>query len=265
MYPLLRYESHGDPSTPPVVFLHGFMGSARDWSEVIKRLSGTYYCIAIDLPGHGKSLHLAHDQAYTLPGAARCVVRVMQYTEAVPAPVVGYSMGGRLALYLAIHYGHACSRLIVESAGAGIRGEDERAVREHLDEKRAQELERGKFEDFLQRWYCQPVFATLAEHPEKLKRVVEWRRFNEPAELAKALRGMSAGAQAPLWEHLSGLAIPVLLVAGQGDSKYVDTVRAMAELLPHSTVEIVPGAGHNVHVENAPAVAQRIKRFLLEE
>lgn len=262
---LLEYELHGDPSAPPVVFLHGFMGSACDWGEVIEHLSGTYYCIAVDLPGHGKSLDLAGDDAYTPPGAATCVVRTMEHLHLIPAAVVGYSMGGRLALYMATHWGLVCSKLIVESATAGIQGEADRLTRQHADEKRTRDLERGRFEEFLQTWYRQPIFATLAEDPDKLERIIQQRRLNNPTELARVLRGMGAGAQAPLWSHLPGLTIPVLLVAGERDGKYVDILRAMAECLPLAEVEIVPGAGHNVHVENCRAVAERIKRFLLKE
>ncbi|MCK4729198.1 MAG: 2-succinyl-6-hydroxy-2,4-cyclohexadiene-1-carboxylate synthase [Desulfobacterales bacterium] len=262
---LLKYESHGDPSAPPVVFLHGFMGSACDWGEVIEHLSGTYYCIAVDLLGHGKSLDLADDDAYTPPGAATCVVRTMKHLHLIPAAVVGYSMGGRLALYLASHWGLVCSKLIVESATAGIQGEADRVTRQQADEKRARDLERGRFEEFLQTWYRQPLFATLAEDPDKLERIIQQRRLNNPTELARILRGMGAGAQAPLWSHLPGLTIPVLLMAGERDSNYVNIAGAMAKLLPHAVLEIVSGAGHNVHVENCRAVAERIKRFLRKE
>lgn len=258
--PLLHYESHGDPLAPPVIFLHGFMGSTRDWDDVIECLSRTNYCVAVDLPGHGRSLDLA-DDAYTLPGAVRLVLRVMEHTQIIPGAVAGYSMGGRLALHLAIHHSDTCSKLIVESATAGIRGKDERVIRQHLDEKRAEELEQGRFEDFLQTWYGQPLFAALADDPEKLARVLRRRRFNEPTELARALRGMGVGTQVPLWDRLSGVAIPVLLVTGERDSKYVEILRAMAELLPCAALEVVSGVGHNVHVEDPAAVAKRIKGF----
>jgi 2-succinyl-6-hydroxy-2,4-cyclohexadiene-1-carboxylate synthase len=171
-------------------------------------------------------------------------------------------MGGRLALFLAIHYGHLCTSLIIESATPGIRGDDERVRRKEIDEKRAEELQQGKFEDFLQKWYSQPIFRSLAEAPEKLDKILKKRSLNEPEELAKALRGMSVGVQDPLWKHLCDIDIPVLLVTGERDRKYVDIVSTMAELLPHAAAEIVPGAGHNVHVENPSVVAERIKRFL---
>lgn len=173
-------------------------------------------------------------------------------------------MGGRLALHLAIHHGDTCSKLIVESATAGIRGKNERVIRQHLDEKRAEELEQGRFEDFLQTWYGQSVFAALADDSEKLARVLRRRRFNEPTELARALRGMGVGTQVPLWDRLSGVAVPVLLVTGERDSKYVEILRAMAELLPCAALEVVSGVGHNVHVEDPATVAKQIKVFFAQ-
>jgi 2-succinyl-6-hydroxy-2,4-cyclohexadiene-1-carboxylate synthase len=238
------------------------MGSGQDWAEVIELLSNTYYCLTIDLPGHGKSALFTDDRSYTISEASRGIVGAMNKAGISPAPIVGYSMGGRIALDLAIHHGPVCSQLIVESATAGIVNENDRAQRLAEDEKRAMELEQGEFEDFLRTWYRQPIFASLVDDKEKLEDVLRRRRNNKPAELAKAFRGMSVGAQAPLWESLPRLNIPVLLVAGEQDGKYKDIVEKMAMSLPNATVEIVPEAGHNVHVERPSAVAKHIDRFL---
>jgi 2-succinyl-6-hydroxy-2,4-cyclohexadiene-1-carboxylate synthase len=238
------------------------MGSIRDWDDVIEHLSTSRHCLSMDLPGHGKSLRLADDSAYTMPGASQGIVEVMKRVGIGPASIVGYSMGGRLALYLATHYRHMCSRLIVESASAGIVSDSEREERLKLDEEKARELEEGEFEDFLRTWYCQPVFATMAEDPKKLERVLRRRRLNDPRELARSLRGMSVGAQAPLWASLSDLAMPVCLIAGERDGKYVDIVRSMAALMPDVRVEIIEEVGHNVHWENPSAVSECIRNFL---
>ena len=260
--PVLHHKCYGNPSDPPIVFLHGFMGSGQDWAEVIDVLSDTYYCLAIDLPGHGKSLHFTDNRSYTISEASLGVVDAMNKAGISPAPIVGYSMGGRLALNLAIHHRHVCSRLIIESATAGIADENDRALRLAEDEKRALELEQGEFEDFLRTWYRQPIFASLVDSEEELQDVLRQRRKNEPAELAKALRGMSVGAQAPLWESLPRLNMPVLLVTGEQDGKFKNIVQKMATSLPDATVEIVPEAGHNAHVERPSAVARRIDKFL---
>jgi 2-succinyl-6-hydroxy-2,4-cyclohexadiene-1-carboxylate synthase len=265
LHPRLHYELKGKTSNPAVVFLHGFMGSIKDWHEIMDRLADSCRCLAIDLPGHGKSTGLTGQGAYTFGGAASHVLEVMERTKAVPATVMGYSMGGRLALCVALQYRHACRKLIVESATAGIVDEKERAKRKILDQDRGEELERGEFEDFLRTWYCQPIFQTLAESPERLEKVVRQRLFNDPLELARALSGMGVGVQPVLWDRLPGLAIPTLLLAGEKDSKYVDIVQSMATLLPKGRVAIAPGAGHNAHLEKPALVAEYIKDFVLKE
>jgi 2-succinyl-6-hydroxy-2,4-cyclohexadiene-1-carboxylate synthase len=260
--PVLHYKCQGNPSAPPIVFLHGFMGSGQDWDHVIGLMSSSYYCLAVDLPGHGKSLHFTDSGAYAPDSASQGVVETMNRAGISRAAIVGYSMGGRLALDLAVHHGHACSALIVESATAGIEREKDRAKRRALDETWAGKLEQVEFEDFLRTWYRQPVFATVMEDEEKLEEVLRRRRANEPAELARALRGMSVGAQRPLWKSLPGMNTPVLLVAGEQDGKYVDVVLAMAALLRDAHVEIVPGAGHNVHLERPSSMAKHMDTFL---
>jgi 2-succinyl-6-hydroxy-2,4-cyclohexadiene-1-carboxylate synthase len=222
------------------------MGSSKDWHEIIDLLVDSCLCLAIDLPGHGKSTCLKNPGAYTFSETAAQVVRVMEMTKAVPATVMGYSMGGRIALYVALQYRHACSKLVIESATAGIVDEGERAKRKALDRDRAQEISRGKFEDFVRTWYCQPVFQTLAENPERLD-------------------GMGVGMQPSLWGRLHELPIPTLLIAGEKDSKYVGIVQSMAALIPKGRAASVPEAGHNAHLENPDLVAEYTKDFILKE
>jgi 2-succinyl-6-hydroxy-2,4-cyclohexadiene-1-carboxylate synthase len=228
-------------------------------------LADSCLCLAIDLPGHGKSTGLSDQGAYTFAGAASHVVGVIKKTSATPATVMGYSMGGRIALSVAMQYRQGCGKLVIESATAGIIDEKERAKRKALDQDRALELVQGEFEEFLRTWYCQPVFQTLAESPERLETVIRQRLFNDPLELSRALGGMGVGVQPSLWDQLPGLATPTLLLAGEKDSKYVDMVQSMAALLPKGRVAIVPGAGHNVHLENPAQVADHVRTFVLKE
>ena len=264
-HPELHYELRGNPSNPLVVFLHGFMGSSKDWHKIMDLLTDSCLCLAIDLPGHGKSTSLTDQGAYTFVGAASHVVGVIKKTTAAPATVMGYSMGGRIALYVAMQYRHGCGKLVIESATAGIVDEEERAKRKALDQGRAQELGQGKFEEFVRTWYCQPVFQTLAKSPERLETAIRQRLFNDPLELSRALGGMSVGMQPSLWSRLPGLATPALLLAGEKDSKYVDIVQSMATLLPKGRMAIVPGAGHNIHLENPAQVADHVRTFVLKE
>ena len=224
------------------------MGSSEDWRGLTASIGGRAFAVTVDLPGHGASLGLP-PEAYTIEGAARAVVGVLDEMGLERAAVVGYSMGGRLALYLALRYPERWTGVFLESASPGLKSAQERAARRAADEEKARRLETGDFEAFLRDWYEQPLFAPLARNEELLCRTVEARRANDPPELARSLLGMGTGVQPSLWEELAGLRGPTLAVAGELDEKFVGISRRMAALGPRVETAIVPGAGHTVHAE----------------
>jgi 2-succinyl-6-hydroxy-2,4-cyclohexadiene-1-carboxylate synthase len=257
----LNYEVSGDHQPPAILFLHGFMGSSADWREVMAALGDRTFRIAVDLPGHGASLGLPPD-SYTTEGAIRAVVGILDELEVVRPVVAGYSMGGRLALYLALRYPERCAGLLLESASPGLESAGERAARRAADESKAGRLESGDFEAFLLDWYRQPLFASLARDENLLRRTVEARRRNDPAELARSLRGMGTGSQPSLWGELEGLAVPALAVAGGLDEKYAGISWRMARINPRIESAIVPGAGHSVHAETPAGYTSLLGRFV---
>lgn len=257
----LRCTVAGDPRGPAIVFFHGFMGSRADWADALSALDGRLYCVAPDLPGHGASLKLAPEM-YTIEGAARATVDLLNHLGVERSVVAGYSMGGRLALYLALRHRERCAGLFLESASPGIEDATEREARRRSDEETAERLESGDFEDFLRGWYRQPLFATLARNEGLLRKTVEARLRNAPEELARSLRGMGAGSQPSLWGELAGLEVPSLAVAGELDEKYVRISHLMASLSPRMRAAVVPGAGHNVHAEDRAAYLALLEGFL---
>ncbi len=260
MYGLSR-KLFGSPENPDVLFLHGFMGSAADWQDVATAIGGRASCIALDLPGHGGSLDLT-PEAYTMEGTARAVIRTLDELEARRPVIVGYSMGGRLALYLALRYPERCAGLFLESASPGLEGAEERAARRDADEEKAKRLESGDFENFLRDWYRQPLFAPLAREEGLLRQTIEARRRNDPSELARSLRGMGTGSQPSLWEDLEGLTVPTLAVAGELDGKYAGISSRMASISPKVEPVVVPGVGHNAHDEAPAQYVALLGRFL---
>jgi 2-succinyl-6-hydroxy-2,4-cyclohexadiene-1-carboxylate synthase len=260
MYGLSR-KLFGSPENPDVLCLHGFMGSAADWQDVATAIGDRAFCIALDLPGHGGSLDLA-PQAYTMEGTARAVVRTLDDLKARRPVIVGYSMGGRLALYLALRHPERCAGLFLESASPGLESAGERAARREADQEKAKWLESGDFENFLRDWYRQPLFAPLAREAGLLRRTIEARRRNDPTELARLLRGMGTGSQPSLWQELEGLAVPALAVAGQLDGKYVGISSRMASISPKVEPVVIPGVGHDVHDEAPAQYAALLGRFL---
>ena len=245
---MLNHTSHGDPEAPAVVLLHGFLGSAGDWNHIAGALSEEFLCVTPDLPGHGGSIGLP-DDAYNFGGAARAVTGLMDGLGVRRATVAGYSMGGRLALYLALRHPERCAGLFLESASPGIEDVDERAARRGADEERARWLETGDFEEFLRGWYRQPLFASLVRREGMVEALIEARRRNAPRELARSLRGMGTGSQPSLWGEVSGLRVQTLATSGELDEKFAGIARRMAGLYPKMRVALIPGAGHNVHLE----------------
>jgi 2-succinyl-6-hydroxy-2,4-cyclohexadiene-1-carboxylate synthase len=258
---MLNYVLSGDLSSPVLVFLHGFLGTSGDWKATSAALAGEFCCVGVDLPGHGLSLNRA-DSDYTIPGAAACVVEVLDTLGIERCVPVGYSMGGRVALYLAVQYAERCRRLVLESATPGIESEAERAARRDLDERWAIELETLPFEEFLRKWYEQPVFKSLAQRAGLAERIAASRRAGDPRELACALRGMSQGRQPSLWDHLPVLSPTTLAIAGALDGRYAEIAERMAVQNDRLRAAIIPRAGHNVHAENPEAFVGVLRDFL---
>jgi 2-succinyl-6-hydroxy-2,4-cyclohexadiene-1-carboxylate synthase len=235
-----------------VVLLHGFGGTHRAWDGVAALLPRERYLpLALDLPGHGEYAHAARPITF-----AGCVEHVL---ARAPERFVlcGYSQGGRVALHIALAAPKRVQRLVLVATTAGIEDDAERAQRRLADGKLAEELERGAYEGFIERWRTQPLFA--GEPPEVGALAREDQRRNRPAALAAVLRGIGSGEMQPLWSRLPELAMPVTIVAGERDAKYRALGRRMAELLPDADVTIVPG-GHGLPLESPEAVAQALQR-----
>ena len=231
-----------------VLFLHGFMGSASDWDSIKIGLGGTYFSLAVDLPGHGSATGLA-EGAYTMESAAHALIEVLDRRGVKQCAIVGYSMGGRLALYVALHFPERCRLLVLESASPGLATAQQRRARREVDEDRAARLEREDLDIFLKEWYRQPLFSSLARHEGLVEALIARRRTNDPQELARSLRGMGTGSQPSLWERLATLRVSTVALAGALDPKYVKIAEQMAELNGQIRVHVVPDAGHNVHLE----------------
>jgi 2-succinyl-6-hydroxy-2,4-cyclohexadiene-1-carboxylate synthase len=257
----LGYTLVGDAGLPTVLFLHGFMGSATDWEDVTAALGTNHRCLAVDLPGHGASVGLP-PETYTIQGATRALLDLLDELEIERPVLVGYSMGGRLSLYLALRHPERFAGLFLESASPGIEDSSEREARRRSDEERAARLESGDFDGFVRDWYRQPLFESLARDEVRLRKTVEARLHNDPLELARSLRGMGTGSQPSLWGELADLRAPALAVAGELDERYVDVSRRMASLCPRMRYAVVPEAGHNVRLEAPGEYVALLRSFL---
>jgi 2-succinyl-6-hydroxy-2,4-cyclohexadiene-1-carboxylate synthase len=234
---------------PALVLLHGFTHTGASWKPVIAALGESYRAVAPDIRGHGSASGL---EPVTLDAVVGDIAALAPHRFTLG----GYSMGGRIALHVALALPERVQRLVLVGASAGIADPDERRVRRQADERLAGEVEHSTIAEFAARWGRTPV---LTGQPSSVRAAAhEDRLRSTPAGIARALRGLGAGALPPLWERLGELEIPVVLIVGARDRKFHAIAADMAQRLRRAELLEVPRAGHAVHLEAPAAVAGAI-------
>jgi 2-succinyl-6-hydroxy-2,4-cyclohexadiene-1-carboxylate synthase len=235
-----------------ILFLHGFSHTGASWDPVLVALreSGAgVIALTPDIRGHGSA-------SERQPVDLTAVMEDLAELISERCVVVGYSMGGRLALHLALRHPTEVERLVLIGASPGLAAAEEREARRRSDDQLADELERSSIDEFAVGWAQTPVLAGLPPAVAERARVDRLR--SRPAGLARALRGLGTGVLPSLWDRLSELTMPATLVVGQRDRKFQSIAGAMAESIPRTEVVLVPGAGHAVHLEAPQRVASLI-------
>lgn len=236
-----------------IVAIHGFTQTGRSWpAPLVEHIRAMgYEVLTPDLPGHGSANRV---RANLVEGAA-------SLAELGPATYIGYSLGGRLALHIAVNHPAAVERLVLIGATAGIEDDEERAARKRDDDELAATIQRDGVDAFLVRWLANPLFASLPAEASG----IEYRRENTPEGLAASLRLMGTGTQQPLWSLLGDVRVPVQFLVGELDQKFAGHALRMADAWGGpARVEVVRNAGHAVHLEQPVEVASRIAEFLRE-
>jgi 2-succinyl-6-hydroxy-2,4-cyclohexadiene-1-carboxylate synthase len=234
-----------------LVLIHGFTQNANCWPGIAAPLGEAgHEVVAVDAPGHGRRSQMGAD----LWGASDLIA-----AEGGRAAYLGYSMGGRIALHVALAHPEVVDQLILVSATPGIEDDTARAERRAADDAQATALERdGDVAAFLDRWLAGPLFASLPRDRAGL----DARLTNTAAGLASSLRGAGTGTQDNLWPRLGQLTMPVLIVAGAADGKYAAIAERMATAMPHAQLALIPAAGHAAHLEQPAAFVGLVLRFL---
>ncbi len=259
-----HYSLSRNLDKPLILFLHGFMGNIDEFEEAIELLSDEFSYLTVDLPGHGKTQVLGQDEYYTMPNTAQAIINLLDQLKIAKCFLVGYSMGGRLALYLALHFPERFFKVVLESASPGLATAPERLERIKRDTQIGKKLARITtqiaFADFLSNWYSQAIFGDIKNHPQYDK-MVESRLQNNPQELDKSLRFMGTGCQPNLSPQLANNTIPMLLLAGEYDEKFIYMNTEMAKLCKLAQLKIIDNAGHNIHLENTLMFVQILRDF----
>ncbi|WP_211829088.1 2-succinyl-6-hydroxy-2,4-cyclohexadiene-1-carboxylate synthase [Kistimonas asteriae] len=264
----LAFCTEGDPRNPALVMLHGFLGNTEDWSPVVSLLKQQFFCVAVDLPGHGGSA--AVDAGSGFDDCCAQIDTTLKNIGIHSFWLAGYSLGGRVAMHYACCYQSdqsvSCehpdtvqlSGLIVESAHPGLKHEPERQARKEHDHHWAERFRCEPLDVVLYDWYRQPVFACLSQDDQQI--MVDQRRNNKGRTLADMLEATSLSRQACFHDALCRLPFPVLYICGDRDLKFQAIGQQFSEC-PTMTVHLQEQAGHNVHHACPTAYADTILSF----
>ena len=255
-----HYSFRGNRDKPLILFLHGFMGDSTEFNEVISLLTEKFCCLTVDLPGHGKTRVMGGDKCYTMSNTAHALIKLLERLNVKKCFLVGYSMGGRLALYLNLYFPQRFFKVVLESASPGLKTKRDQLERIQRDLELVHKLEKSDFSAFLSSWYNQPLFASIKKH-SYFEYLIASRLQNNPLELAKSLRNLSTGCQPCLWENLKQNKNCLLLRVGEYDAKFIAINSEMARLCKSAKLEIVSNCGHNIHFENPKTFVENVKYF----
>jgi 2-succinyl-6-hydroxy-2,4-cyclohexadiene-1-carboxylate synthase len=250
----------GDPNRPCLLLLHGFLGCKEDFLPLLPQLAENFYCIAIDLPGHGA---LVGQRRSWLELAQELVGMRDRYGANQPSYLYGYSLGGRIALYAALHFPGVWCKVVLASASAGLAAEAVRQERWRRDGAIARKLRRTdlNFEEFLRAWYAQDIFQGL-EAWDGFGEMLDRRKTGDPRSLADALEDFSLGHQPYLGKLLAQSSLPILLLAGELDFKFLEIQRQLLTLCPWAKLQIFPSCSHNLQAQNSAGVVEAIAPWL---
>ncbi|QIR15881.1 2-succinyl-6-hydroxy-2,4-cyclohexadiene-1-carboxylate synthase [Shewanella aestuarii] len=255
----------GNPDLPAMVFLHGFMGAKDDWQALMPILSQHYHCICLDLPGHGSN-HLPLPTPGFMASAQDIVDKVTQlgYQQ---FHLVGYSLGGRIALHIAKFYPKSLLSLTLESAHPGLKTATEKQQRQLSDKQWADKLIHMPLPQFLSQWYQQAVFADLTA--QQRQQLIEKRQWNNPQQLQQCYLATSLSLQQDCRDVLSQLPCPSFFIAGEHDHKFQalakDWQQHLASTSTQLQLSIINGVGHNIHAMQPQVFSDRLLSLLNPE
>lgn len=246
----------------PIVFLHGFLGSAHDWHFLTGKLSKDFSPIFIDIIGHGLSDSPEDEKFYAEYSIIDSLKKIFSKLKINKPILSGYSMGGRVTLSYSLENPDQVRALILEGANPGIKEEKERKEREKNDYQLSQRLENEELVDFLNFWYSQSIFSSLKR--KDIEKLIQARMINNRFGLAKVMRNFSTGKMKSKWDELNKITCPTLLISGEYDKKYCKINKEVSTKIKVCEQKIIKNAGHNTHFENQFEYISVVNNFLTD-
>lgn len=252
-----------DDAKRTLILLHGFTGSTATWQKIVEQLPSSIRVIAVDLLGHGQTACPLDAYRYTMEEQLYDLEEIVKKLQLHSFVLLGYSMGGRVALSYAVKFPHRVQTLLLESASPGLATAQECETRRQADDALANRIEQCGIEWFVNKWEEIPLFTSQKKLPIVMKQAIRQERLAQNAiGLANSLRGIGTGVQPSLWNELEYVTMPVVLITGELDEKFCCIAEQMCRSLPNVQHITVQQVGHAIHVENPTQFATIVKEQL---
>jgi len=259
---LTSYHSPTQPNNLTVIALHGFTGSGQDFQPIVQLAQGHLNWYTLDLPGHGPNTSLI-TKDYSLELYLDAIHTVAQFYKLNQFILLGYSMGGRLALHYTIRYPTAVKALTLIGVSPGIEKFKERQERFKQDQKLSKWILKNDIKTFIDFWMQTPPIRSQKNIPPSLLHTFLERKYQHlPSGLSAALIGLSPGKIYSLWKEIKNITCPTLIISGEKDLEYIKIGKTMATLLQNACYLSIPEAGHCAHLENLPTFSKEFLNFL---
>ncbi|XP_022776671.1 protein PHYLLO, chloroplastic isoform X13 [Durio zibethinus] len=264
-----------------IVFLHGFLGTNEEWVPIMHAISGSARCISVDLPGHGVTKIKNHGDdkdaqppTLSIEIVADLLSKLIEHITPGKVTLVGYSMGARIALYMALMFSDKIEGAVILSGNPGLEDTVARKIRRAKDDSRARSLVTHGLELFLNTWYSGGLWMSLRSHPYFNQTVARRSLHDDVRGLARVLSDLSTGRQPSLWEDLKHCKRPLMLIVGEKDEKFKKVAQKMWHKIGHGSIDrddpvsklhemvVVPNCGHAVHLENPLSIIRLVRQFL---
>lgn len=257
------FKTYGKSSKPAMLLLHGFTGTHSTWIDLCNTLKREHFLIAPDLPGHGRSGISSTPGPMSIDKTSDNLLKLLNALNVPKVALLGYSLGGRIALNFALKHQNRLTCLILEGASPGIQDSTEREKRKAEDDSLASDIEKHGRDWFVERWENMPLLATQKDLGSPVLKMIRNERLSNMANgLSISIKSMGTGSMRPLWDNLGQLKIPVLLVVGEKDRKFLTIGEAMKSQVPNCSLKVVPGAGHCTHLEKPSIFENLVVEFL---